>query len=212
MTLKRSVVPGEYYHLFNQGAGVSDVFKEKADYERFLFTLLYLQSPLSFKNISRIINGFSFEDGFPVSDQDIEKILKSRFVELVSFCILPTYFHILIREISKDGMSLYMQRVSEAYTKYFNGKYNASGHVFQGRYDMDRIADDQQLIEFSVHVHRIPRTLEQWKGKEEQYPWSSLQDFTRANRWGGLIVPDVIVGHFDTTPESNYADFVKTMP
>lgn len=210
MTSIRAIAPGEYYHIFNRGAHKQGVFKDKRDWQRFLFGVLYLQSSVSFKNISRITKDFSTEDGFPVRDEDIEKILKQRSVELVAFCLMSNHFHLLVREVEEGGISQYMQRVSEGYTKYFNTKYLTSGHVFQGRYKSVHVKDDEQLLYLSAYIHRNPREIPQWKGKEAEYPWSSLQDFVSANRWGGLIMPDIIVGQFDTTRNSNYADFVKT--
>lgn len=212
MTLKRSIAPGEYYHVFNRGAHRQAIFKDKRDWQRFLFGVIYLQSALPFKNISRTIKSFSTDDGFSVSDEQIETILKERFVELAAFCLMPNHFHLLVREVEEGGIGKYMQRVCDGYTKYFNTKYETSGHVFQGRYKAVHVKDDQQLLHLSAYIHRNPRELSAWKGREFEYPWSSLQDLTSANRWGGLIMPDIIVGQFDNTRNSNYADFVKTSP
>ena len=212
MTVQRSLSPGEYYHVFNRGAHRFGILKDKNDVIRFLFEILYFQSPITFRKISRLSGSFSDKDGFPIPNESIEKVLKERSVELVAFCIMPNHFHLLVREIREGGISAYMQRVAEGYTKYFHAKYKASGHVFQGRYKAIRIKDDEQLMQLSAYIHRNPRELATWKGKEEHYPWSSLQDFTMANRWGGLIVPDIIVSRFDATPNSNYADFVRTSP
>lgn len=212
MSLKRGIATGEYYHVFNRGAHRFPIFKEKADVERFLFSLLYLQSSVSFENKSRIVNSFSEKEGYPVADVDIEKILRERAVELVAFCIMPNHFHLLVRETKEGGLSAYMQRILDGYTKYFHAKHGASGHVFQGRYKSVLVKDDRQLMHLSAYIHRNPRELSAWRGNEFVYPWSSLQDFTGANRWGGLLATDIIASHFDAKPNSNYADFVKTSP
>ena len=46
------------------------------------------------------------------------------------------------------------------------------------------------------------------RGKEAFYPWSSYQDYTRKNRWGELLLRNIILDQFDSQKE--YADFLKT--
>lgn len=211
--LKKSrdgVAPGEYYHIYNRGTRKQPLFLDKGDWQRFLFGILYLQSPDTFKNIARIAARYSPELGFPVSSEETEVILKERFVELVAFSLMPNHFHLLVRETEEGGIANYMHRLSHGYAKYFNLKHEQSGHVFQGPYQAVRVKDDRHLLYLSAYIHKNPRELPNWKGREFEYPWSSLQDFTAANRWGGLIVPDIITGQFEQTKQSNYADFVKT--
>lgn len=203
---------GEYYHVFNRGFQKLPLFRDKTDWMRMLFLILYSQSPIIMSKVTRIIKHADLFEGFPVNLEEQEKIQKKRFVELTCFALMPNHFHILIKEAEENGIARYMQRVQLAYTHYFNSKYHGSGHVFQSRYKAVHVKNDEQLMHLSAYIHKNPRELAAWKGKEEQYPWSSLQDFTKANRWGGLIAPEIIVSRFDATPNSNYADFVRTSP
>jgi putative transposase len=204
------IAPGEYYHVYNRGVRKHTLFQDKNDHQRFLFNLLYLQSPVSFKNVSRATHRYSHDLGFPISPEETESVLADRFVELVAFCLMPNHFHLILREVKDGGIANYMHRVAHGYAKYFDKKYEQSGHVFQGPYKAVHVEDDKQLLYLSAYVHRNPRELPAWKGREFEYPWSSLQDFTQGNRWGGLIVPDIIVSQFEQTPRSNYADFVRS--
>lgn len=204
------VAPGEYYHIFNRGINRSAIFTDKAERQRFLFNILYLQSPESFRNVNRISGNYTPEEGFPVSAEVTEEILKHRYVELVSFCLMPNHFHLMVKEVEDGGIAKYMHRVAVGYAKYFGEKHESSGHVFQGSYKAVQVTDNRQLLYLSAYIHRNPHELPDWKGREFEYPWSSLQDFTQANRWGGLIVPDIIVEQFEQTKNSNYADFVKS--
>ncbi len=211
MTVPRTNAPGEYYHVFNRGARKNPTFHEKSDWLRFLFLLLYMQSPLPVSNGNRIAKKGSVTEGFGVPFELQEDILQKRFVELTSFCLMPNHFHILLKEREKNGIARYMQRVLVGYTMYFNTKYEAAGHVFQGRYETVHVKDNEQLLYLSSYIHRNPRELPAWKGdKVEHYPYSSLQDYTDKNRWGGLLATDIIAEQFETTPQSNYRDFVRT--
>lgn len=210
MTYARNIAPGEYYHLFNRGAHRMNVFREKRDWVRFLLLILYMQSPRSVKNLVRYVTQEAPTIGFLFPLKEQEAMVRERFVELTAFCIMPNHFHLLLKEVEEGGTARYMQRVLNSYSKYYNEKYQSSGHVFQGRYKSVHVKDDRQLVYLSAYIHRNPRELRAWKNKEFEYPYSSLQDYTKANRWGGLIVPDIIATQFGMTKDSNYADFVRT--
>jgi len=210
MTRIRTIAPGEYYHVFNRGALKTNIFRSDADRRRFLFTLLYYQSPQNIHHVTKTAHAYDPILGFPVKEKDVRAIIEKRTVSLVSFCLMPNHFHLLLQEKNEGGIASYMQRVSVAHTHYMNTKYSLSGHIFQDRYKAVHVETNHQLLYLSAYIHRNPRELSAWKGKEFEYPWSSLQDLTEANRWGGLLEADIIAEQFEAGPNSNYADFVRT--
>lgn len=198
----------EHYHIFNRGNNKQNIFLDGRDRIRFLFLILYLQSPLVFQNMSRPVSNFVKSSAFNISGTITEKIIKNRYVELVNFTLMPNHFHISIRELKEEGISQYMQRILTAYTKYFNAKYGKSGHLFQGPFQIVHIEDNEQLLHLSAYIHRNPRELKEWKNKEHQFPWSSYQDYITENRWGELIKREIILDQFSDKKE--YQNFVKT--
>ncbi|MDO8565269.1 MAG: transposase [bacterium] len=204
---KIRIAPGEHYHIFNRAVNKQTIFHDKMDWARFLFLILYFQSPKTFLNIGRPVKEFVKHSVFNTSD---EEVVKNRTVELVAFCIMSNHFHLILKEVEQGGIAAYMQRVLNAYSKYYNTKYKKSGHVFQGPYQAVHIESDTQLLYLSAYIHRNPRETSQWFKKEDKYPWSSYQDMIGENRWGNLLVPDVLMGEFRNKKE--YGKFVKTSP
>ena len=200
------LAPGEYYHICNRGVNKQTIFHDTRDYIRFLFLIIYFQSPEIFQNITRYIDLFVKHRMFNIN---VEKIIKKRTVELVAFCIMPNHFHLILKEVEEGGISSYMQRVLNAYGKYYNTKYERSGHVFQGPYRLVHIEDDRQMRHTSAYIHRNPREIKNWFKKEHLYPWSSYQDFIGKNRWGKLLVPDIAMGE---SSQKQYEEFVRTSP
>lgn len=123
---------------------------------------------------------------------------------------MPNHFHLLIKEVDEGGISAYMQRVLNAYSKYYNTKYEKSGHIFQGPYKAVHIENNDQLLHVSCYIHRNPREITKWFRREAQYQWSSYSDLIGENRWGKLLIPDILLGQFKNKGE--YHEFVKSSP
>lgn len=199
---------GEYYHIYNRGNHKQPLFLEEKDWARFLFLIIYLQSPKTFFNISHYTANFVKHSVFNISKKTKNEIIMTRYVELVSFTLMPNHFHLILKETKEEGISKYMQRILNAYTKYFNTKYEKSGHLFQGPYQAVHIKSNEQLLYLSSYVHRNQRELATWKEKEHRFPWSSYRDYIGKNRWGGLLKNEIVSDQFSNKKE--YRHFVET--
>lgn len=187
------IIQGEYYHTFNRGNNKQPISNDERDRIRLLFLILYLQSPLIFYNITRQINYFVRHQVFNIPTKEI---IENRYVELVSFTFMPNHFHLILCELKEGGISHYMQRILNGYTKYFNTKYKTSGHLFQGPFQTVHIKDDNQLLYLSAYIHRNIREIKEWTDKEHLFPWSSYQDYIGKNRWEGLLKKNIISEQF----------------
>lgn len=179
--------PFEYYHIYNRGNRKQDIFRGEDDRARFLLSLLLFQHPDPPIQLNRIVRRYVQHRMLDISD------MARRLVELVAFVLMPNHFHCMVREVQPGGISKYMQRFLNSYTKYFNTKYELVGHVFQGPFQAVHIEDDNQLLYCSAYIHRNPRELSGWRDREHEYPWSSFPDYIGANRWGALLQPDIVL-------------------
>ena len=202
--------PEEFYHVYNRGVEKRFIFLDDADRWRFLTSLFmfqwenYLLKPGDFIPVIQhsMLNKAVLED--PI----YKKLFLSRVTELVCFCFMPNHFHLILKEIRKGGISLLMQRVGNSYTKYFNAKYERNGHLFGSRFQSIHIDKNEYLTHLSGYIHLTnPCELSQWRGKEIQYPWSSLQDFLIVNRWERFLSPGIILDQFSGKEE--YRTFLK---
>lgn len=139
-----------YYHIYNRGAGKQSIFLDDQDRYKFLSLLArHLDSDETDRR----------SDGQPYPTFDIE---------LLAYCLMDNHFHLLIyQKDNKHAISLFMKSVSTAYTMYFNKKYRASGHLFQGTFKSSRITDDAYLLHITRYIHMNPRYY-------LRYRWSSV--------------------------------------
>ena len=194
----------EYYHIYNRGIEKRLIFLDDADRWRFLTTLFmfqwenYLSRPGDLVSVIQ----HSMSDKTILEKSAYKKLFLSRVVELVCFCFMPNHFHLILKELKNSGISLLMQRVGNSYTKYFNAKYARKGHLFENRFQSIHIDKNEYLTHLSVYIHFTnPSELPEWRGKEIQYPWSSLQDFLLVNRWERFLSPAIILDQFEGKEE-----------
>ncbi|MEK9183675.1 MAG: transposase [Patescibacteria group bacterium] len=202
---KSKIEIGEYYHIYNRGNNKQDIFFEERDYIRFLFLLLYFQGGDSVYNIGRYVSNYVRHRMFNFNI-NIEKISKNKKMELLAFALMPNHFHFILKEKEQGGISKYLQRIQNSYTKYINTKNGKIGHLFQGSYQSVHIESNEQLLHLSAYVHRNPREIKKWKDGEDIFPWSSFTDYIKENRWGKLLNTGLLLGQFEEQEE--YKNFV----
>lgn len=201
------IIEGQIYHIYNRGNQKQQLFFDYSDWVRFLFLLLYSQSKIPIPRTSRHVGCFIRKGSFNVSAKVLERALSSRDVELLNFCIMPNHFHVTVMCKIEGGITRYLHRVSSAYAKYYNLKYEKTGHVFQGPFQAKLVDSDEYLHLLSAYIHLNIADVSRWKNNEVSYPWSSYQDY-RQNRWGELLRPEVIMCNF--TSFDDYRSFVET--
>lgn len=204
------IAPNEYYHILNRGNNKQPIFLDTRDWSRFLFLIIYMQSPIIFQNLSRHISYYIKNGNFNITDSDIEEIKRTRNVELINFALMPNHFHLTVYELKSGGIANYMQRILCAYTKYFNTKHEMSGHLFQGPYKAVHIENNEQLLYLSSYIHKNPQEIFEWKSNIHTYPWSSYQDYIGKNRWGKLLQQNILLDQFKDKRE--YEHFIKSSP
>ena len=198
---------GEIYHIYNRGVEKRMIFVDDHDRWRFITLLLLLQGESDTDKISRLV----FLVQHRMLDKDVfKKVLNNRHIELIGFCLMPNHFHLILREIQEGGISKFMQRLLNAYTKYFNIRHRRSGHLFGGRFQAAHVDTNEYFLYLSAYLHLNSRELKGWRGREASYTWSSFQDFVAQNRWGNFLKPEIILEQFDSGKE--YKKFVVETP
>jgi len=188
---------GGVYHVINRGVERRRIFMKRQDYSRFIFGLEFFNKKQS-NNLWELVS----EAGPGPASERIEKERKRKrgsIVELMAFTLMPNHYHLVVREIRKGGISLFMNKLG-GYTTYFNKQYNRVGPLFQSRYKAIPIQTEIQLGNTFTYVHTNPVEIKEpsWKDLKvenkrnainwlETYKWSSYHDYV-----GNPVFPEVI--------------------
>jgi len=203
MTRAFKFSPNEYYHLYNRGTEKREVFLDGADYRRFI-SLLYACNAskvihLSDRQGSTLTEILGVERGVPLVDIGV-------------YCLMPNHFHLLVRERREGGISLFVQKLSTAYTMYFNKRYKRSGSLFQGRFKATHVNSDEYLKYLFAYIHLNPVKLIQkdWKERGVRnrakvevflcgYRHSSYRDYVgETTQEGAILTRSAFPDYFST--------------
>lgn len=71
---------------------------------------------------------------------------------------MPTHIHLLLKQILKDGISIYMGKVLNSYAKYFNTKYKRKGSLWESRFKSIEVETTEELYHLTKYIHLNPVT------------------------------------------------------
>ena len=199
-TRKESFVAGEYYHIYNRGNSKQNIFLDDQDRDRFT-KLLYLCNSIKsirFREdiIDQKINAFDFDRGKPI-------------VSIGAWVLMPNHFHLYVTvsprgtlgDLGDNSISLFMNKLSTAYSMYFNKKSERTGTLFEGSFKSTNINNDEYAKYLFSYIHLNPVKLIDplWKEKGiknikktleflNRYKWSSYHDYRGKKRPENKII------------------------
>ncbi len=199
MPIKRpQLINRETYHIVIRAIEGFKLFRNEKDYFRMIHDLFEFndENPTSsnYRHIS--VNPNMPRNVLGILGRRKRKLL----VEILAFCLMPNHVHLLVRQSREGGISKFMRKIGAGYGIYYNNKYKRSGHIFQGRYRIVHIKNQEQLKTVFVYIHTNPVSIivPSWKEKgidnieeaikflEEKYKWFSYPDYLQKKNFPSL--------------------------
>jgi putative transposase len=208
---------GDIKHVFNRGVNKINTFNNDTDRQRFVECLY------KFNNKDIAIRSEA-EDFFKDPPPQEEKI-----VEILKWTIMPNHFHLLLYEVVDGGITEFMKRLGNGYTKYFNIKNKRSGYLFQNTARMNLLENDRQFLytPYYIDINILDTKFQNWKetGIDDtkkaidflnSYQWSSFSDYTRQRAtltsrsdFSSLINMEMFYDLFDITEKEYQKELVS---
>jgi len=177
---------GEWYHCYNRGIEKRITFEDTKDYHRFLELLYLANDELPLRREDMGIRKF----------EDVLNIHRGRkLVNIGAFCVMPSHFHLVLKEVNEGGITAFMRKIGTAYTLYFNSRHERVGNLFLKPFQSRHVSTaDNSLQHLISYVHCNPVTLYEPKWRVTHvvdpqflgerisaYPYSSLSTHSGAN-------------------------------
>lgn len=187
---------GASYHVTSRGNNKMNIFREIQDFEKYL----------------------------SIVHESMEYYNHCKY-EIICYCLMTNHVHLMIKT-GNEPLANFIGRINSKYTKYFNKKYECSGHLFQGRYFSDIVKDNTQILETSRYIHLNPVKAKMVQSPYD-YKWSSYNtitgkiisnlngilevDIKKSNEvcidFQQLVNTDIILNHFNK--ENRYSSYIK---
>lgn len=184
-------VNGQIYHIYNRGTEKRRVFESRKDYQRLLKTFRYYQIEGPKPKYSRFYNSVFKLDPF------------KKIIAILAYCLMPNHIHVLAKQLKDGGITEFMSKCANSYTKYYNTKHNRIGVLFQGEFKATLIENDAQLVHVSRYIHLNPLVAYLVKDSRD-FEWSSYNDYI--NNINGLCTKEDVMGYFKSPKD--YEQFV----
>ena len=201
---KDPLVEGEAYHIFTRSIADFVIFNEKSDFLRTQQLVKYYQIDNEAKFSDFINFKFVQKEGFNNALDMISKD-KDCIVQIIAYCIMPTHLHFILKQLAKNGITIYMKDILNSYTRYFNTKHNRKGPLWESRFKSVLVETDEQLLHLTRYDHLNPVTAH-LVDRPEDWEFSSYREYI------GQVAGLSAICQFDDILEikpSSYRKFVN---
>lgn len=142
--------------------------------------------PRTFRKFSRtgimhvIVRGtgkqiiFEAREDFIFFLKALEKYCGQTQISVWAYCLMDNHVHLLIYDKNQQMPNL-MRKLGVCYSKYFNNKYERTGHLFQGRYLSEAVEDERYLRVVFRYILMNPEKAGICPAYE--YEWSSIRQY-----------------------------------
>lgn len=200
---KTKFIRGGTYHIYNRGVDKTAIFLHKADYKRFEKLLNYYRfnptKSYSKRNSSR-----------EISRHICSYISSTETVKILTYCCMKNHFHLQLKQESPRGIEIFMKRLLNSYSHYFNNKYGRLGPLFQDRFNDRPVVSYTHFIYLSAYIHKNPSEVGMCNDMTSlaKYPFSSLSTFMGYD-YKEYISKDEILRFFNSKDE--YIQYIKLL-
>ena len=198
-------INGSIYHIFNKTIDHKLIFGDNRISDLFLNLLRY------YRSTKAIIRYSHFNDLQEEARVRIEKqiLIPEHFkIEILTFCLMPNHFHLLLKQKKEDGIVRHISDVVNSVTRFHNILHERKGPIFLPQFRSRQIHTREQLIHVSRYHHLNPFSSGIVKNIKVllSYPYSSFNEYSKAN-FTNLCNTDVILREFNHD-KNKYQEFV----
>ena len=198
---KTQLANDEYYHVYNRGTDKRPITLDTYDSDRFVQSLLAFNGTDPIGSIYKNVQSTRTSKGSAPGTQTSDSL-----VEIVAYCFNPNHFHFLLKQVSDDGISKFMQKFGSGYTRYFNEKYDRTGVLFQGKFKARHISNDADLLRMSAYVN-LNNRVHQLSARSTKLVRSSWSEYTGKKNRSALCSKDIILEQCNSL--ETYLHFAK---
>lgn len=152
---KDLLVVGEVYHIFTRSIADFEIFNNDDEFSRMVGVIKYYQCEKPAVKFSRFIQ---MEKNMQDNIKEEVPSEKEKLIEVVAYCLMPTHLHLILKQLTHKGISIFMNHILNSYTRYFNTKHKRKGPLWEARFKNVLVKRDEYLLHLTRYIHLNPVT------------------------------------------------------
>ncbi len=139
---------GCIHHVYSRSIAGYKIFNDQFEYGRMIEVLEYykpLDVPIRFSNYKKTCS-------------NLNPPCQEKLIEILAYCLMPTHIHLVLAQKEDYGISNYMSKCLNSYTKYFNERHKRKGPLWEFRFKSSLISTNEILEHVIRYVHLNPTT------------------------------------------------------
>ncbi|MBN2559200.1 MAG: transposase [Clostridia bacterium] len=135
--------------------------------------------------------------------RQIKKAQKEFGFEIFAYCIMDNHYHLILKDNGRQ-LSAIIGIIQENYAKYYNSKYEHTGHVFEGIFKSNPIVGFISFSRLLRYIERNPLVAGMVLSLAE-YRFSS---YSKANDVYGLVNYEYVMNEFKEHMDMSYEEYL----
>ncbi|MCX7661160.1 MAG: transposase [Candidatus Omnitrophica bacterium] len=171
---KEPLVNDEFYHIFSKSIAGFRIFNDESEFLRMIKVIRYYQiekPKIKFSDFIKLKKTGQRE----INHYDLSSE-KEKLVEIVAYCLMPTHIHLILQQIKTDGISAFMNKILNSYTRFFNIKHKRKGPLWETRFKSVLIKTNEQMLHLTRYIHLNP-VATYLVDKPEEWFYSSYREY-----------------------------------
>jgi len=182
------------FHIYGRGVEKRIIYTDYAEYCRFVFLLWVARiGKPKVASMTKEQTISAAQDILRGKKPDQNLYIKEHepLVSIIAWNLMPNHYHLLLVSQVDGGISKYMAKIGDAYTKYFNIRHQPrSGHLFQSSYESIEVKLPRyfHILLRYINLNHAELIEPQWKGRRiqskgrlrtfiDKHEWSSHRDY-----------------------------------
>ena len=185
---KDALVIGENYHVLDRSIAGFRIFNNRKEYLRMINAIRYYQMEKPPVRLSRFLETAKNKNGLIEFTNSGPKL-----VDIIAYSIMPTHLHLILKQLTKHGISVFMSNILNSYTRYFNSKHERKGPLWEDYFKNVLIESDDQLLHLTRYIHLNPATAylvnrpQDWFASSYKEYLSEATDNNKICNYAGLL-------------------------
>lgn len=156
MNRKTPHVTNEIYHIYDRSIAKFKIFNHPNEQNRMLQLLEYYHMEDKHRPAFSIYRrDLGVQKKGPRNACNLEGY-RTPLVRILAFCLMETHYHLALQQTAPNGISIFMQHVMTAYSKFFNALHKRKGPLTESRYQSRHVATNEYLLHLTRYIHLNP--------------------------------------------------------